>query len=210
MKSRAFFILVSTCLFFGNVWAGGQAGTLPFEKLDPPQPVQSENRIEVVEVFWYGCPHCYTLEPYLEKWLETKPEDVEFRRIPGVLGKNWLPHGRAYYTAEELGILDKIHKPLFDAIHRDNRNIMDEKTLREFFAELGVKKADFDKVYQSEEVTEKIKKAFTAAQGYRLTGVPAIIVNGKYRTGASMTGSNQKLIEVINYLVEQERLAGTP
>jgi len=177
----------------------------PYTLIVPVQPTQSVDKIEVLEVFWYGCPHCYSLEPYLEKWLETKADDVEFRRIPGVLGKNWLPHARAYYTAEILGVLDRIHKQLFDAIHGDNKNIMDEKGLRDFFVKQGVKKDDFNKVYQSEEVTDRVKEAFIAGQGYNLTGVPAIIVNGKYRTSAGMTGSNQKLIETVNQLIDRER-----
>jgi thiol:disulfide interchange protein DsbA len=205
MKLKTLVTGLFSMILFTHAFADGQPKHRAFDELNPPQPTQTGDKIEVVEVFWYGCPHCYSLEPYLEKWLESIPEDVEFRRVPGVLGKNWLPHARAYYTAEILGILDNIHKPLFEAIHRENRNIMDEKRLRDFFAQQGVKKAEFDKVYRSQEVTDKIKEAFTASVGYKLTGVPSIIINGKYRTSASMTGSNQKLIDVINQLVEHER-----
>jgi thiol:disulfide interchange protein DsbA len=204
MKLRTLFTGLFVVLIFTHAWAGSNDAR-PFDELKPPQPTKSGSKIEVVEVFWYGCPHCYSLEPYLEKWLETKADDVEFRRIPGVLGKNWLPHARAYYTAEILGVLDRIHKQLFDAIHGDNKNIMDEKGLRDFFVKQGVKKDDFNKVYQSEEVTDRVKEAFIAGQGYNLTGVPAIIVNGKYRTSAGMTGSNQKLIETVNQLIDRER-----
>lgn len=205
MKLNSLYVFILTCLMFTSAWADVRPGAQPYAELDPAQPTRSEGKIEVVEIFWYGCPHCYTLEPHLEKWLETMPDDVVFRRVPGVLGKNWLPHARAYYTAELLGIVDKIHRPLFDAIHRDNRTIMNAKNLRDFFAEQGVSKSEFEKVYESEEVTGKIKAAFIESQGYKLTGVPAIIVNGKYRTGASMTGSNEKLIEVIDFLIAQER-----
>lgn len=205
MNIKLFISALFASILFTHAWAGGQPNLRAFEELNPPQPTQTGNKIEVVEVFWYGCPHCYSLEPYLDKWLESIPEDVEFRRMPGVLGKNWLPHARAYYTAEILGILDNIHKPLFEAIHRENKNIMDEKRLRDFFVQQGVKKAEFDKVYRSQEVTDKIKEAFTSSMGYKLTGVPAIIVNGKYRTSASITGSNQKLIEVIDQLIDRER-----
>ena len=204
MKLRTLLTGLFAFAVFTHTWAGERDANT-YEVLNPPQPTESGSKIEVVEVFWYGCPHCYSLEPYLEKWLETKPDDVEFRRIPGVLGKNWLPHARAYYTAEILGILDKIHKSLFEAIHRDNKNVMDEKSLRDFFVQQGVKKDEFDKVYQSQEVTDKVKEAFIAGQGYNLTGVPTIIINGKYRTSAAMTGSNQKLIETINQLLDRER-----
>jgi len=204
MKLRTLFTGLFAVLLFTHAWAGSNDAR-PFEELKPPQPTKSGKNIEVVEVFWYGCPHCYSLEPYLEKWLETKPDDVEFRRVPGVLGKNWLPHARAYYTAEILGVLDVIHKQLFDAIHGDNKNIMDERGLRDFFVKQGIKKDDFNKVYQSGEVTDRVKEAFIAGQGYNLTGVPAIIVNGKYRTSAGMTGSNQNLIETVNQLIDRER-----
>jgi thiol:disulfide interchange protein DsbA len=204
MKLRTLFTGLFAVVIFTHAWAGGREAR-PFDELNPPQPTKTGDKTEVVEVFWYGCPHCYSLEPYLEQWLKTKPEDVEFRRIPGVLGKNWLPHARAYYTAEILGILDTIHNPLFNAIHRENKNIMDEKRLRDFFVQQGVKEDEFNRVYQSQDVTDKVKEAFIAGQGYKLTGVPAIIINGKYRTSAAMTGSNQKLIETINQLVDRER-----
>lgn len=152
MKLRTLLTGLIAFVILSHAWAGGSEAP-KYEVLDPPQATKTGNKIEIVEVFWYGCPHCYSLEPYLEKWQETKPDDVEFRRIPGVLRKNWLPHARAYFTAEILGILDKIHKPLFDAIHSENKNIMDEKELRDFFVKQGIKKDDFNKVYQSEEVS---------------------------------------------------------
>jgi protein dithiol oxidoreductase (disulfide-forming) len=170
-----------------------------------PHPTATGNKIEVLEFFWYGCPHCYTLEPYLEKWQSTKTDDVQFRRVPAILGKNWIPHAKAYFTAEKLGVVDKIHRPLFDAIHKDQKKIIDEKTLRDFFADKGVDKDEFTRIYESSEISEKIQESFILGQQYQITGVPAIIVNGKYRTSASMAGSNANLIEVINQLTAIER-----
>lgn len=200
MKSKLLFSGLFSLLVVTCAWAAD-----PFERINPPQPTQSGDRIEVVEVFWYGCPHCYALEPYLDKWLETKPDDVEFRRIPGVLGRNWLPHARAYYTAEKLGILGKIHQQMFNAIHVERTDLGSEKKLASFFKDHGVDRDEFMKTYESEEITDKIKQAFVAGQGYGLTGVPAIIVNGKYRVSASTAGGNARLIEVVNMLIEQER-----
>jgi thiol:disulfide interchange protein DsbA len=200
MKSKLLFSGLFSLLVVTCAWAAD-----PFERINPPQPTQSGDRIEVVEVFWYGCPHCYALEPYLDKWLETKPDDVEFRRIPGVLGRNWLPHARAYYTAEKLGILGKIHQQMFNAIHVERTDLGSEKKLASFFKDHGVDHDEFMKTYESEEITDKIKQAFVASQGYGLTGVPAIIVNGKYRVSASTAGGNARLIEVVNMLIEQER-----
>ena len=203
MKLRLFFtsvaILASTFLF-----AADNMNKEHFEQI-PPQPIATGNKIEVLEFFWYGCPHCYSLEPYLEKWQATKPDDVQLRRVPAILGKNWIPHARAYFTAEKLGIVDKIHRPLFDAIHKDKQQIIDEKSLRDFFVKMGVDKDEFTRIYESNEISEQIQDAFILGQQYQITGVPAIIVNGKYRTSASMAGSNANLIEVINQLTAKER-----
>lgn len=175
-----------------------------YKELATAQPTRTGDKIEVVEVFWYGCPHCYYFEPVIEKWLEEKAEYIEFIRMPGILGKNWLPHARAFYAAEKLGILEEIHEPLFDAIHKDKRKILDEKSLRAFFSEHGVSGADFDQAYNSREVEDKVRAAFSAGKNYALTGVPAIIINGKYTTSASMAGSFEKIIAVINTLAAKE------
>lgn len=192
-------ILTSAILFAADNMNKG-----PYESI-PAQPTATGNKIEVLEFFWYGCPHCYALEPYLEKWQTTKADDVQLRRVPAILGKNWIPHARAYFTAEKLGIVNKIHLPLFDAIHKDKQKIIDEKTLRDFFVKMGVDKDEFSRIYESSEVSEKIQEAFLLGQDYQITGVPAIIVNGKYRTSASMAGSNANLIDVINQLTAKER-----
>ncbi len=175
-----------------------------YKELDTPQATKIDNKIEIIEVFWYGCSHCYNFEPYLDKWLEEKAEYIEFIRIPGILNKNWLPHARAFYVAKKLDILEKIHRPLFDAIHKDKRAILDEKSLKTFFSEHGVSGNTFQQAYQSKEVEENIKKAFKKGRDYVLTGVPTIIINGKYTTSASIAGSFEKIIVVINTLAAKE------
>lgn len=175
-----------------------------YKKLPSPQPTRTGNKIEVLEVFWYGCPHCYHFEPTIEKWLEEKADYIEFIRMPGVLGKNWLPHARAFYAAEKLGVLDKIHLPLFDAIHKEKRKIMDKKELKKFFIEQGISGDDFDQAIHSKEVEDSVRYAFTMGQRYALTGVPAIIINGKYGTSASMAGGYNEIIDVVNTLAAKE------
>lgn len=183
----------------------GRAEDTRYEVVEPYQATQSGDRIEVVEFFWYGCPHCYSVEPYLEHWNENKPEDVEFRRVPGVLSGKWIPHARAFYTAEKLGVLEKIHRPLFDAIHKDRQRISNQDHLADFFADYDVDKAEFNRIYESEAVTDQIKQAYLAAKSYSITGVPTLIVNGKYRTTVSQAGSNKELIATINDLIDRER-----
>ena len=103
-----------------------------YNVISPPQPTHTGKKIEVLEVFWYACPHCYDFEPYVKEWLQNKPDDVEFRRMPGIFRKNWIPHAKAYFTAEKLGVLDTIHTPLFDAIHKQRKKIHDDDAIKKF------------------------------------------------------------------------------
>jgi thiol:disulfide interchange protein DsbA len=176
-----------------------------YERLKKPQPTESGEQIEVVELFWYGCPHCYQLEPVIHKWLESKPEDVRFVRMPAILGSRWELLAKAFFTADLLDVMDKAHAELFSIIHEKKKKITNEKMLREIFVGLGVSGEDFDKTINSFAVTIKVNNARMMTRRYGITGVPAVIVNGKYNTSASLAGSNQNMINVINYLVEQER-----
>lgn len=176
-----------------------------YRQISPTQPTQTDDKIEVVEIFWYGCPHCYNFEPHIERWQENAPDNVAFRRIPAVLNQGWIPHAKAYYTAIKLGVLEQIHEPLFDALHRERKRIFTESDLRDFFVSRGVDGNDFTRVYNSNEVETKIKQAYFMARNYKLTGVPSVVVNGKYMTSASMAGSFEKMLQIINHLVEKEQ-----
>lgn len=200
-------LVIATLLIAAFAQLAPAAEPAPFERILPPVPAQTKDRIEVVEIFWYGCPHCYDFERHLEKWLAEKPADVELVRLPAVLNAGWVPHARAYYTAEKLGVLDQIHRPLFDALHKTRDTIYNEEALREFFVSKGVKPEDFDRVYGSNEIDVKVKQALLLAKRYKITGVPAVIVNGRYRTMRSMVDSYEGLVAVMNQLIEQERSA---
>jgi thiol:disulfide interchange protein DsbA len=178
-----------------------------YDMTPAPQPTSSGDKIEVLELFWYGCPHCYHLEPELETWLANKPDDVAFVRVPAVLGPRWELLARAYYTADLLGVLDKIHEPLFEHIHKYHRRITNEAQLKAFFVQQGVSEADFDKTFKSFAVITKTNRAKEARNLYGITGVPTMVVNGKYRTSASMAGGNTKMLKVVDFLVEKEREA---
>lgn len=162
-------------------------------------------KIEVVEMFFYACPHCYTLEPKIQSWLKDKEDIVEFKRIPAILGPTWADQAKAYYAAEMLGILDIIHPALMKAIHQDKRRFYDEYTVMKFFMEHGVDKQDFIKVYTSAEMAEKINNARIISVKYGLRGVPAVIINGRYKTAPFYTGSQEKMIEVMDYLIALEK-----
>ena len=173
--------------------------------ISPPQPTQSGEKIEVVEVFWYACPHCFDFEPHISTWLESKPDDVQFIRMPAIFRKNWIPHAKAYFTADKLGVLDSIHTPLFDALHKRKKNIHDDDAIKKFFVKNGVDKSEFTKIYESDEVQAKVKRAFVMGQRYKLTGVPAVIINGKYMVSGSTAGSFENVLKIINQLIDEER-----
>ena len=201
MKKIIRYISLSLFLLLGSQAYAGDGYTI----ISPAQPTQTGDKIEVLEIFWYACPHCYDFEPYIHEWLNNKPEDVTFRRMPGIFRKSWIPHAKAFFTAEKLGILDDIHTHLFNAIHRDKKKIHDDASIRKFFLKHGVDKGEFKKIYNSEEIDTKAKQAFVMGQRYKVTGVPAIIVNGKYMVSGSTAGSFENVLKVIDSLVDKER-----
>jgi thiol:disulfide interchange protein DsbA len=177
-----------------------------YERLSPTQPTSSgPDQIEVTEVFWYGCPHCYTFDPYLESWKEDLPADVSFVRIPALWNELLQLHARIYYTAEALGKLDEMHAEVFREMHVNRNRLNSPEAIRDLFANFGVDAATFDKTFESFAVYTKIQRADELARRYRVSSVPTVIVNGKYTTNATMAGSYPNLIEVINELVDMER-----
>jgi len=175
-----------------------------YKVLPQAQPTTNPNHIEVVELFWYGCPHCHKFEPYIDKWLKTKPDNVDFIRMPAILREEWSLHARAFYTAETLGILDKIHKPLFDAIHVEKRYLFSEDALMQFFQEFGVSNEDFRNTFHSFAVDSKVRRARQMSKRYMAMGTPAVVVNGKYLTGPGMAKGFDNLIKVVDFLVAKE------
>ncbi len=199
---RKLFFLLGVCLLMVTTSVRANDG---YVTISPPQPTQTGDKIEIVEVFWYGCPHCYDFQPYIEKWLETKPDDVEFRRMPGIFRKSWIPHAKAYYTAEKMDVLETTHQPLFDALHMRKKKIYSDDALKDFFKDQGVNGRQFNKIYESEEVDTKVKQAFVMGQRYKLTGTPAVIVNGKYMVSGSTAGSFENVLKIMDQLVDKER-----
>lgn len=177
-----------------------------YQRINPGEPTNvAPGKVEVVEMFWYGCGHCYAFEPHLHEWLKRKPANVEFVRIPAIFNsKVWRLHAQAYYTAELLGLTDKIHGPLLEAIHKEKKKLESEEALADFFAGYGVDKKTFKDTMSSFAVQVKVNRAERLTQRYGLTGVPTIIVAGKYRTEGSLAGSYQGMLNVVNYLAAEE------
>jgi thiol:disulfide interchange protein DsbA len=183
---------------------------LHYQRIEPALETRSsEGRVEVVELFLYACPHCNDLEPKLRQWLEGKSEYVELRRVPAIVGPPWADQAKVFYTAQKLGILDKAHEALFRSIHQDGKQYADERSVMEFFISQGIKPEAFFAAYNSPEVTENVSQARVMTVKYGIRGVPAIIVNGKYRTAQYFTGTQEALLEVMDMLVEKERVEMT-
>ncbi len=176
-------------------------------KIVPPQPTQAKaGEVEVVEVFWYGCPHCFRFEPFLNKWLKNKPKNVVFLRIPGVINPGWEVHARAFYVAQLLQVADKIHKPLFDALHKQKKRLNTKQALADFFSKYGVDKKKFMSAFDSFQVDMRIKRAKAVVKKYGVYGVPTLIVNGKYRIGATNADQSfAKMIRIMDYLIKKEQ-----
>ena len=175
-----------------------------YEVISPAMPVQNPDKVEVIEFFWYGCPHCYSLEPALQAWLKKKPANVEFIHQPAVFSDVWGKHAKAYYTAEALGLNDKLHADFLDAIQNKKQKLLTEDDLAKFFADHGVKDEDFRAAYGSFIVDTKLRQAESMAGRYGITGVPALIVNGKYKITASTAKSQENMLTVLDELIKQE------
>ena len=190
---------------------GPQAGT-DYAELKQPQPVDSGNKVEVLEFFWYNCPHCYALEPILEPWVKKLPKDAQFRRVPAIFNDQWALAGRAYYALEATGDAERLHRALFDAIHKDGLKITDEKALTEWVGKKGVDAAKFGAAYRSFAVESKLKRALQLTQAYQLDGVPTLAVQGKYVVSSGKHGTPAAMLATTEFLVTktQAELAKSP
>lgn len=177
-------------------------------RLSPTQPTSSNpEQVEVAEVFWYGCPHCYELEPLLERWRAQQPDYVNFLRVPALWNPTLQIHARAFYTAEALGRGDEMHGEFFREIHERRNGLDTEPKLQEFFGRNGVDAAAFKTAFDSFEVQAKLQRADELNRRYRIGSVPTIIVNGKYTTDGPAAGSYQDLLLLVDELTAAEREA---
>jgi thiol:disulfide interchange protein DsbA len=173
----------------------------------PTQPTTATpGQIEVTEVFWYGCPHCFALDPALENWRKTgKPTFVSFVRVPVMWGPIHHTHARLFYTAELLGKLDELHSQIFSEIHQRGNPLNTVTSIQSFFTSHGVSEADFQKAFSSFAVEASLKRAETLGLRYKVDSVPTFIINGKYVTDVGKAGGPQQLLLLINELATRER-----
>lgn len=201
MRRTALTTLAMAMLATGSVALANPVEGTDYKVIANPGKVEVPGKIEVREFFWYGCPHCYRLEPYMQAWLRKLPSDVNFLRSPAAMNPVWEQNARGYYVSEALGIRRQAHIPLFDAINKDGKQLFDQKSLAQFYTRYGADPAKFNSLFNSFAITGKVNQAKNLAMQYQLTGVPAIVVNGKY----VVQGEDQKVINTINYLIAKER-----
>ena len=178
-----------------------------YKRIKPARPLGQTDKVEVVDVFWYGCPHCYHFLPLLEEWEAGKPDYVEFKRVPAIFTDSWAVHARAYYTARVLGVDGKLHIPVFNAIHGEKRSLNTRQELMTFFAEHGVSEEYFSATFDSFSVDAMARESQVMPRRWGVSGTPSVIVNGRYVISGSLAGSYEDMIKVLEVLIEREHKA---
>lgn len=200
-------VLAATSLFGMAAQAADYQAGKQYVELSSPVPVSQPGKIEVVELFWYGCPHCYQFEPTLNAWVDTLPDDVNFVRVPAMFGGVWNTHGQLFLTLEAMKVDQQVHEAVFAAIHRDGKKLATPEAMAELLAEQGVDSEAFLKSYKSFAVKGQMEKAKKLAMAYQITGVPVLVVNGKYRLDLGSAGGPQQAVAVADFLIAKERAA---
>lgn len=205
MTTRRNFLIASTGLAALGLLPQGvhaaNAGS-DYALINPAAPTLDPKRIEVLEFFWYGCPHCFNLEGDLAAWKKTLAKDVYFRRLPASAPAHWVPLAKAYFAAEALGVSDKLHSDMFNAIHLSGMNLNEREVLLKFVEQYGVNRKQFAAAYDSPAVQTKVQQARDLGQKAGVDSVPTLIINGRFRTSPYMAGnSHDKLFKIVDELI---------
>ncbi len=190
--------------------AAAQGGT-PVEgthyiKLGRPLQVPADGKIEVIEFFWYGCPHCNAFEPALDAWQKALPPDVAFRRVPVAFrDEPFTTHQRIYYALETLGAVPTLHRKVFAAVHVDHARLDSLSEIATWMGKNGIDAAKFSEAFNSFGVQTKAKQARQLAEAYRIDGVPALGIQGRFYTSGTLAGSAERSLAVTDYLINQVR-----
>jgi thiol:disulfide interchange protein DsbA len=177
---------------------GRQYMQVPF-----PTPVETGNKVEVREIFWYGCSHCYVLEPGLTRWLKKLPANAEFVRTPATAAPRWVIHAQAYYSFEALGAMEKLHGAFFKAVQEQPGALNDEKGITDFAGRHGIDRKKFTEAFNSFGVRLKLEKAKQVNQDLNINSVPTLVVDGKYLTSAAMAGGEEAMFKLLDQLISK-------
>ena len=185
---------------------GGPVEGTHYVRLSQPVPATVPGKIEVIEFFWYGCPHCNAFEPALERWIKQLPADVAFRRVPVAFSQEpFVAHQRIFYALESLGQIAAMHRKVFYAIHSDRLRLDKPAEISAFMAKNGLDAAKFMEAFDSFSVQTKARQAAQLSASYKIDGVPAIGIQGRYFTSGPLAGSNEKSLAVADFLIERIR-----
>ncbi|MDH6155086.1 thiol:disulfide interchange protein DsbA [Polynucleobacter sphagniphilus] len=177
---------------------------LDYRVLPVAQPVEAKGKVEVIEFFWYGCPHCYDFDPDLMSWVKRQPKDVVFRRVPVAFRDDFLPHSQLFYTLQVMG-KSNLDIKVMDTIHHSNNHLLTESEIADWAVAQGLDRNTFLTTYHSFAVVSKVRAAKQLAEAYRIDGVPTVVIQGKYVTSPSIAGTKAKALMVMDYLVEKVR-----
>ena len=202
------YLLLSCLLALTGMTTGASAEpklNKDYHLITPAQPTETGNKIEVIEFFYYGCSHCFDLEPYLKRWKSSLPKDVAFRLLPAVFRDSWVPLTRTFYTLEALDELARLHNAVFEAIHLKNINLNNEQTLLDWVEKNGVDRKKFADAYESFAVRNRVANARKLTVAYGVEATPSLVVDGKYLTGSGLTSSHESAMKVLDELIAKAR-----
>lgn len=175
-----------------------------YEVLESPVRTADTSKIEVIELFWYGCPGCYAFEPLMANWESSQAQDIDHKRLPAVWNPITKIHAQAYFAALSLDSLDSVHNPFFDEYHVSRNRLQNEVLIREFFESCGISEKDFDSIFNSFSVRTLVSQAESQMKAYGPAQTPSLYVNGKYVVTLG-EGGYQKMLDVVDFLVSIER-----
>ena len=204
--TSVFLVLGAVNFAVGQPWEEGEH----YDIVSPVLRTSNPEKIEVMEFFWFGCGHCYTFEPLLAAWKKTLADDVVFKGSPAIWNSTMEIHAKVFYTAEVLGISERINPIVFRAINQDRKPLTAESDIATLFESIGVLKSDFFDAFNSFGVGSQVRQASSRARSAKITGTPEIVINGKYRITTRKAGNQTNMLKIADYLIDKERgLAGS-
>ena len=201
-------ILLTLLMFLSfSVFAAEPQIGANFEKTVQVMPTDNKNKIEVMELFWYGCIHCYQMDPMLNEWAKKLPKDVYFKRVPAIPRPEWAPMARAFYAMETLGVSEKLHMAIFDAVHKEKTlNPADEKAILEWVTlKSGLDRKKVEEAFNSFSMNATLNRAAQMFKAAGATGVPSLVIDGKYITSSTMAGGNNEALKITDDIIANIR-----
>ncbi len=210
---RRLLLTLAAAPFAAGLPARAQVPGKDYKVIEPPQPTEAPGKIEVLEFFWYGCPHCFALQPSLKAWLKKKPADVTFTRIPAVFSQSWVAHARLYYTLDALGEADRLHDQVFNAIHLSKLRLADRDSMADWAAARGIDRQKFLDTFNSVAVENRTRRAIDTTKAFNLDGTPSIAIQGRYVTSPAQVFGDapsdmNKFWQIVDQLVAMARKGG--